>query len=223
MIQQPEEYIDTSSQHQTRHTISPNSIFQDTGKGIPLPRLPHSIPLYAVEFKAGRMDYFYVASEPRIPGGQFQVGDLVIVEGDRGKDLGKVAIHNLTIDMVDQLITQKQQQDDIKHEHKPKDTYIKRLYRLATRNEIDLLVGKEHDEKMALEHCQRKTKMYQLPMIVVDAEYQWDRRKLTFFFVSNRRIDFRELVRELFKHYKARIWMCASNSNTTLPPHTLPS
>lgn len=40
-----------------------------------------------------------------------------------------------------------------------------------------------------------------------------DRRKLTFYFKANERIDFRELVRELFKIYKTRIWMCcASNS-----------
>lgn len=38
-----------------------------------------------------------------------------------------------------------------------------------------------------------------------------DRRKLTFYFVSDRRIDFRDLVRELFKIYKTRIWMCAVN------------
>jgi cell fate regulator YaaT (PSP1 superfamily) len=36
-----------------------------------------------------------------------------------------------------------------------------------------------------------------------------DRRKLTFFFVAEKRIDFRELVRDLFKIYKTRIWMCA--------------
>ena len=34
-----------------------------------------------------------------------------------------------------------------------------------------------------------------------------DRRKLTFYFVAERRVDFRELVRDLFKIYKTRIWM----------------
>lgn len=46
-------------------------------------------------------------------------------------------------------------------------------------------------------------------MDVVDAEYQWDRNKLTFYFIADRRIDFRELVRDLFRIYKTRIWMCA--------------
>ena len=37
-----------------------------------------------------------------------------------------------------------------------------------------------------------------------------DRRKLTFHFIAEERVDFRELVRELFKLYKTRIWMCAA-------------
>lgn len=46
-----------------------------------------------------------------------------------------------------------------------------------------------------------------LPMTILDAEYQFDRHKLTFFFEADRRIDFRELVSELFSLYKTRIWM----------------
>jgi len=47
-----------------------------------------------------------------------------------------------------------------------------------------------------------------------------DRRKLTFYFVAERRIDFRELVRDLFKIYKTRIWMCAVDRNRLLPKQT---
>ena len=41
-------------------------------------------------------------------------------------------------------------------------------------------------------------------MTLVGAEYQFDRHKLTFFFQADRRIDFRELVRDLFSVYVAR-------------------
>ena len=44
-------------------------------------------------------------------------------------------------------------------------------------------------------------------MQVVSAEYQFDRHKLTFYFEAERRIDFRELVRDLFAIYKTRIWL----------------
>ncbi|KDN39652.1 hypothetical protein RSAG8_08680, partial [Rhizoctonia solani AG-8 WAC10335] len=57
-----------------------------------------------------------------------------------------------------------------------------------------------------------------LPMEVIDAEYQWDRRKLTFYYVAERRIDFRELVRELFRLYKTRIWMSCLQGPTGAEP-----
>ena len=47
----------------------------------------------------------------------------------------------------------------------------------------------------------------QLPLTILDAELQFDRHKLVFFFEADRRIDFRELVSELFSQYKTRIWM----------------
>jgi hypothetical protein len=46
-----------------------------------------------------------------------------------------------------------------------------------------------------------------LPMNILDAEYQFDRHKLTYYFEADRRIDFRDLVSELFSLYKTRIWM----------------
>lgn len=172
-------------QHQTASMTS-SGPFRDAGKGIPLQRLPPYTTLYSVEFKAGRMDYFYVVSEPGTTPVKFQLGDLVIVEGDRGKDLGKVASDTLTVDNVEQLVSQKmqqQQQQQQQHDEdttndnstteKPKDTQIKRLYRLATPDEINLLIEKGQDELRALTLCQQKTKLRNLPMTVVDAEYQW--------------------------------------------------
>ncbi|KAI9309154.1 PSP1 C-terminal conserved region-domain-containing protein [Cunninghamella echinulata] len=230
-----EEYFDAEHhQQQQQPNLMTSGAFRDAGKGIPLQRLPNYTNLYSVEFKAGRIDYFYVVSEPGTVAVKFQPGDLVIVEGDRGKDLGKVASDTLTIEQVEQYVSQKlhhQQQQQQQgngngldedetngNNDKPKDVHIKRLYRLATPDEINLLLAKGQDELRALALCQQRTKMRNLPMDVVDAEYQWDRRKLTFFFISDRRIDFRELVRELFKIYKTRIWMCAVNTNTTIIP-----
>lgn len=81
---------------------------------------------------------------------------------------------------------------------------------------LRMFAAKVHDELKALQLCQSKVKAKKLPMEVIDAEYQWqvslfclivllthirarDRRKLTFYFIADKRIDFRELVRELFR------------------------
>ena len=45
--------------------------------------------------------------------------------------------------------------------------------------------------------------------IYIITNFYRDRNKLTFYFIAEKRIDFRELVRELFRIYKTRIWMCA--------------
>ncbi|CAO3609495.1 unnamed protein product [Mucor fragilis] len=199
--------------------------FQDLGKGIPIHRLDPNVPLYMVEFKGGRTDFFYV-----IDSNQFhpQLGDLVIVEADRGKDLGKVACNTLTIDQVTALEQEKQTRlqqlenndKETKEEETPakaqRELHIKRIFRQAAPDEVNLLLVKGQDEHKALVVCQQKTKQRKLPMEVVDAEYQWDRRKLTFYFEAENRIDFRELVRELFKIYKTRIWMCVVTAPITI-------
>ncbi|CCG83118.1 Uncharacterized protein PB7E8.02 [Taphrina deformans PYCC 5710] len=76
---------------------------------------------------------------------------------------------------------------------------------------VAMLLVKNQDEQQAMLVCQAKVRQRKLPMEVLDGEYQWDRRKLTFYYYASQRIDFRELVRDLFKIYKTRIWMCASN------------
>ncbi|KAJ7227659.1 PSP1 C-terminal conserved region-domain-containing protein [Mycena rebaudengoi] len=81
-----------------------------------------------------------------------------------------------------------------------KEISPKMIYGKAGAGEAALLVAKMQDEMKALALCQTKVRAKKLPMEVVDAEYQWDRRKLTFYFVAEKRIDFRELVRELFRY-----------------------
>ncbi|KAI9015671.1 PSP1 C-terminal conserved region-domain-containing protein [Phycomyces nitens] len=174
---------------------------QSLGKGVLLQNFDDSNSLYRVEFKAGRTEVCYVIEGPQLP----KVGDLVIVEADRGRDLGVVIADSLT---PDEVMATLGQGDDDKPLHS-KDVHVKRLYRIATPNETSTLALKEQDEAKALGVCQAKLKQRNMAMEVVNAEYQWDRRKLTFYFVAEQRIDFRELVRELFKIYKTRIWMCA--------------
>ncbi|RIA97684.1 PSP1 C-terminal conserved region-domain-containing protein [Glomus cerebriforme] len=172
----------------------------------------HHIPMIQ-EFKAGRTDLFYVAENSDV---MVKKGDLVIVEADRGKDLGKVTNDSIMPHQVQLL--QQQQADTMNDGHRmSKEIHPKRIYRLAQPAEITMLVTKSQDEAKAMLVCQTKVRQKKLPMEVVDAEYQWDRRKLTFYFIAERRIDFRELVRDLFKIYKTRIWMCAVNPMINKP------
>jgi hypothetical protein len=77
------------------HGANPGA--SDLGKGVPLRAVPTHWHLYIVEFKAGRTDLFYSAELAN----EIRVGDLVIVEADRGKDLGKVVNDTITLGEVE--------------------------------------------------------------------------------------------------------------------------
>ncbi|CAG8657811.1 15163_t:CDS:2, partial [Acaulospora colombiana] len=176
-----DDYFD-NDEHRTR-------AWNELGKGLPLHAVPKHGPLFLVEFKAGRTDLFYVAENS---GNMVKKGDLVIVEADRGKDLGKITNDSILPHQVQML--QQQQADAMSDGHRMnKEIHPKRIYRLAQPAEITMLVSKSQDEAKAMLVCQTKVRQKKLPMEVVDAEYQWDRRKLTFYFIAERRIDFREL------------------------------
>ena len=98
--QQPPYY---PQQMQRRPSDSPAPL-NELGKGVPLHSVPASWPLYIVEFKAGRTDLFYLTDLSL----NIRVGDLVIVEADRGKDLGKVVNDTITLKEVEEF--QREQQ-----------------------------------------------------------------------------------------------------------------
>ena len=80
----------------------------------------------------------------------------------------------------------------------------KRLLRLASEEERAQLPNKLIEELKTLQVCREKVIMRSLPMEIRDAEYQFDHHKLTFYFEADRRIDFRDLVSDLFALYKTR-------------------
>lgn len=188
------------------------------GKGIPLASVPSNWPLFIVEFKAGRTDLFYLKASEEI-----KIGDLVIVEADRGRDLGRIVNDSITVHEVERWLESKEPGGGGQWGDQPmspgggavgakKEINPKMIYGKAGPQEASQFAAKMQDEAKALQLCQSKVRAKKLPMEVVDAEYQWDRRKLTFYFVAEKRIDFRELVRELFRLYKTRIWMASLQS-----------
>jgi hypothetical protein len=157
---------------------------------------------YIVEFKRGRTDVFHCNNNKTATattggeGTKYKEGDLVIVEADRGEDLGKITA------IID---------TDTAYTSATTTTNKKLILRPASRSECNMLLDKHRDELKALSICQTKIRQKRLDEImeVLDAEYQWDRKRLTFFYLSEDRIDFRDLVKDLFKIYKTRIWMCS--------------
>jgi cell fate regulator YaaT (PSP1 superfamily) len=140
---------------------------------------------FEIEFKGGRKALF---SNPRnIP---FEVGDFAIVDVDRGQDIGKVIREG-------QGVGKKVREKGIQGA----------ILRRATARDLETMVALREKEAEAHRICQQCVAKQDLPMKLVDVEWQFDGNKIRFYFTSDRRVDFRKLVRDLAAIFKTRIEM----------------
>lgn len=144
--------------------------------------------LYVIEFESKRLDIGFTKLE-------IEVNSHVIIEADRGEDCGKVRSAT-NIDKYMDLLESYSLSEEI---------VPKKIIRIATSEDMKILEKKKKLESEALKYCVENN---YLEMDIVSCEYQWDMKKLTFFFMSKDRVDFRDLVKDLYKTYKTRIWMC---------------
>lgn len=79
------------------------------------------------------------------------------------------------------------------------------VVRVATEEDKKLVEQGKIKEKEALEYCQKKVEELGIEMKLVDAEYGFGGNKILFFFTSEGRVDFRELVRNLASEFRTRI------------------
>jgi cell fate regulator YaaT (PSP1 superfamily) len=129
-----------------------------------------------------RIDRVAGITEMEVPDGVL-LGDHVVIEAEKGPCLGTVTTE-------------------------PADTDkegLKKIARKATEEEVGQYFSLKENEKHALDFCRQKVKEMNLPMKLLFAEYLFGGGKLLFYFVSESRVDFRELVKELAKEFKIRI------------------
>ncbi len=63
----------------------------------------------------------------------------------------------------------------------------------------------QKDEKRALEFCKKRIRHHKLAMKVVGADKEWNGKRYKFYFLADKRIDFRELVKDLKKEFNCII------------------
>ena len=81
----------------------------------------------------------------------------------------------------------------------------RRVVRRATAADTRIADELRHSEDDVRRRVREKVASHRLQMKVSDAEWQWDRNRLTVYFTAERRVDFRNLVRDLASTFRTRI------------------
>jgi cell fate regulator YaaT (PSP1 superfamily) len=135
-----------------------------------------------VRFKrVGKIYYF----NPN--GMKIERGASVIVETSRGVEYGVVEIANREVDESKVVLP------------------LKNVIREATENDVVQERMNKTREKDAFKICLEKIKAHGLDMKLIDVELTFDQTKIIFYFTSDGRVDFRELVRDLAAVFRMRI------------------
>jgi cell fate regulator YaaT (PSP1 superfamily) len=146
-----------------------------------------------VRFKGNRKDYFLWSDEAE----PLRLWDAVIVPVERGLDFGRISstgdtaakkcnsCHGCSVGEV----------------KVPELTVVRRATPEDVRTATELRRNEETARRTVLERVRAR----QLEMKVSDAEWQWDRKKLTVYFTAEKRVDFRDLVRDLAATLHTRI------------------
>ncbi len=118
---------------------------------------------------------------------QIESGANVIVETARGVEMGE-AVYGEKELPDNELVTP-----------------LKKVLRLAGDADHRRIMENKKKEEEALPKCQAQIEHHSLNMKLVGAEYTFDRSKIVFYFTSDERVDFRELVKDLAAIFRTRI------------------
>lgn len=111
----------------------------------------------------------------------------VIVKTEAGLDLARILDITKAPDKEDEL---------------DQDIFI---IRLATADDMERVGASEDEKNSALIMCNQMIAQSQLPMKLADAHYSWDGTRITFAFISEGRVDFRALVKDLSRYFNKNI------------------
>lgn len=172
--------------------------------------IENNFNFWLVKFSSGRLnigyDNFEINKFENNENKKYKEGDFVILEADRGNDCGQIISkvnkkeYKNILEKIDKNLTNK-------------ELHPKKIFKKANFDDLNSMKNKPIKENQALKICQEKSTLMNLNMKIEKCEYQFDMNKLTFFFTSEYQVDFRELVKELYKEFKTRIWLCATEKS----------
>ena len=148
-------------------------------------------PFVEVRFKNSRKEFYRIPKEINP-----QAGSLVITKVDRGYDLGTVTLAGALVDV--QMKRKKT---------KPDSDKIGTILRLANQEEIDIWQASRSKEAEVQKRARELAIALRLNMKLSDVEFQGDGKKATFYYTADKRVDFRQLIKDMARAFSIRIEM----------------
>ena len=161
-------------------------------RNLPLVDTDSQCRVIEVSFSQGtRKDFF---RNPSLQ--QFEKGDLIAVEGVGGFDVGEVSLTG-------EIVRLQLKKRGVKEENPE----MKKVLRLATDRDLELLKQNKSREPEAVIRSRAIAKQLRLDMKISQVEMQADGRKATFFYIADGRVDFRELIKVYASEFKVKVEM----------------
>ena len=152
---------------------------------------PSAFKIVEVSFKKGaRKDFFINQSWSKA-----ETGDLIVVETESGLDTGRISLSG-------ELVRTQMKKRKVNEER-----ITLKVIRKANHRDIEKLTEARQLEKPTLVRARVIARTLGLDMKIGDIEYQGDKRKATFYYTAEGRVDFRELVRSYAKEFKVKVEM----------------
>src|SRR5688572_1079816 len=150
-----------------------------------------------VRFKGTRKAYFMWDDQAD----PIRLHDAVVVEVERGRDLGRVTSVGAAADKKCASSCSGCSVGEATEEKTPP----KQVVRRATADDLNIHREMRGSEEEVRQKVIQRVRAHDLLMKVSDTEWQWDRNKLTIYFTADKRVDFRALVRDLASLFRTRI------------------
>lgn len=147
--------------------------------------------IFEVSFKDGSRKEF-VRNQLNL---HLNTGDWVVVDTGSGYDIGKISLSG-------DLVRLQMKKRKISGERE-----LNTITRIANSWEVEKLSENKAIEYKTLVRSRAIAATLRLDMKIGDVEYQADKRKATFFYTSDDRVDFRDLVKEFAKEFKVKVEM----------------
>ena len=147
--------------------------------------------IYEIRFKNTRKAFFMNVNALSLV-----TGDAVIVESDRGYDLGLISLGG--------VLARLQMK---KRRVNPESDKIRKIYRIANQDELKKLRFARSREQETMVHTRIIVRQLDLDMKISDVEFQADNTKAIFYYIADSRVDFRELIKRLANEFRIRVEM----------------